>query len=253
MGVAAGWLESDLGQGVIRVYTDTLQDGNRSPIEYYYPPSRSGRLGIANVTWPHMTLVARNSDDVSTPVTTILFNLQTRTWEEPVHCQLFPIALSAALFEGVTDPYLFHETNYGIDSRNFGWLTWDGSTITDTLAASLTPPGNTSLYTNPDDPSDHTVSIGDWVLGRPEVDGATSPAVERAMDDLAIGEFLDYTLSTSYLAVTVPVWDQAVRQGESIRYHISGFAWIVVARYSLAQPNFISFGYAGPTTCPNAP
>jgi hypothetical protein len=243
--------KNNLEQGVLQVFTTTIDTGDFGPKQYYNTPTRSGQIGIANVNWPHMTVVG-GSPDPRIPPINFYFNLETRTWEEPTQCQLFPIALSADLFEGVTNYFEVHEANYGIASRNFGWLTWDGSTITDTLVASLTPPGDNHLYTNPDDPSDHTVSIGDWVLDRPEVDGASSPEVERAMLDLAIGDDA-YSTTTSYLAVTVPLWDQAVQQGESIRYHISGFAWISVDRYRLDQPNHLSIYYGGRTTCPNAP
>jgi hypothetical protein len=199
-----------------------------------------------------MTLITSHPDDDSIPVVTFLFNLETRTWEEPSQCQLFPIALNADLLQGLTDHWGLHDATYGMDSRDFGWLTWDGSTVTDTLALSLTPAGDSSIYTNPDDPSDHTVSTGDWVPGRPEVEGSNNQGLERAMIDLAIGDD-EYSTTTSYLGLTVPLWDQAERQGDRIRYHVSGFAWISVDRYSLAQPNLVSISYGGRTTCPNAP
>jgi hypothetical protein len=257
--VYAGSPESDPEQGVIGVYTTTVNTGEREyisvigPKQHYYTPTRSGHVGIANVTWPYMTLLATHpTNDASNPSITFLFNLQTRTWEEPRHCQLFPIAFSADLLEGVTNTAETHDVQYGTERQHFGWLTWDGSAITDTLVSSLTPPGDSSSYTNPDDPLDHIVSIGDWVLGRPEVEGNNSPTLERAMLDLAVGDD-EYSTTTSYLGVTVPLWDRAVRQGESIRYHISGFMWISVDHYSLAQPNVVSFHFAGHATCPNAP
>lgn len=252
LNVLAGAPKSDPEQGVLRVYTETGATDESGPEFLYETPSKSGPVLIANVNWPHLTLITSHPENDSIPVVTFLFNLQTRTWEEPSQCQIFPIALSADLFAGVHDHYSLHDTNYGIESRDFGWLTWDGNTVTDTLAVSLTPPGDSYTYTNPDDPSDHTVSIGDWVLGRPEVEGSTSATVERAMSDLAIGDKTD-SITSSYAAVTVPVWDRAIRQGDTIGYHISGFVWINIDHYSLAQPNLVSLDYRGHTTCPNAP
>jgi len=52
------------------------------------------------------------------------------------------------------------------DPGNFGWLSWSGSPSASTLATDLTNPNNSlSNYTNPLDPHDHTVSVGDWVPG----------------------------------------------------------------------------------------
>jgi hypothetical protein len=248
----AGAAKSDPERGILMVFTETVATGASGPRFIYDTPTRSGSLVTADVRWPYMTLITTHPDDDSIPVVTFLFNLQTRTWEEPSQCQIFPIAFNADLLDGVHDHYATHDANYGISSRDFGWLTWDGSTMTGTLAASLTPPGDSYTYTNPDDPSDHIVSIGDWVLGRPEVEGSTSPIVERAMSDLTIGNKTD-SIASSYAAVTVPVWDRAVRQGDTIRYHISGFVWIDIDHYSLAQPNLVSFDYGGRTTCLNAP
>ena len=79
------------------------------------------------------------------------------------------------------------------------WTTW---------------PGDSVGYVNPDNPNDHTVSVGDWVLGRPEV--SHSPDVESAFAGFA----------GSYFIVAVPVWDRSSGQGDTLRYHVSDFAWM---------------------------
>jgi hypothetical protein len=252
LNVLAGAPKSDPEQGVLRVYTETASTDETGPDLIYETPTKSGPVAIANVNWPHMTLITSHPENDRIPVVSYFFNLQTRTWEEPSTCQLFPIALSADLLQGVIDQYSLYDANYGIESRDFGWLTWDGDTLTDTLAVSLSPPGNSSSYTNPDDPDDHTVSVGDWVLGRPQVEDDNSPNVERAMSVLAIRDQTD-SITSSYAGITVPLWDQAVTQGSVIRYHVSGFVWLAISHYSLAQPNLVSLDYRGHTTCPNAP
>src|SRR5438093_12211487 len=117
-----------------------------------------------------------------------------------------------------------------------------GNPLSDTLAQSQTPPGNSLIYINPHNPADHIVSIGDWVVSYPQ-----------AANSLAIADALE-ALKHSYFRVVVPVWDQATGQGINLRYHISGFAWIyAIESYSLDQPNRLSFRYWGPATCPDSP
>jgi hypothetical protein len=255
--VEAGALTSDKEQGVVTVGTESVSTRQGTPDQAYDTPSRSGPVSIAYVDWPHMILMTRHDVDDTIPVVRFVFNLQTRTWEQPGFCQLFPIATSATSLQGLTDHYGTHDSNYGTGSHNFGWLSWDGSMITDTLATSLTPPGNSSSYTNPDNPSDHVVSVGDWVLGRPEVNGSNSPGVEAAMSNM-FGGNINYNLPSGYAGFTVPVWDQATTQGGSIRYHVSGFAWINIPQpgtpqYSLAHPNHLTFYYFGHASCPDSP
>ncbi len=56
-----------------------------------------------------------------------------------------------------------------IPTGNFGLLTWTGSPGEEALVTSLTPPGDSETYVNPDDPADHEVSVGDWIHGKPGV------------------------------------------------------------------------------------
>lgn len=239
-------------QGALMVYSETIETGDRSPKQYYNTPTQAGPVIIANVSWPHMTLITVHPDDVTIPVVTFFFNLETMTWEEPSQCQLLPIAISEESLQGLSNYWGLHDSKYGISGTNFGWLTWDGNTVTKTLALSLAPPGDSSIYTNPDDPEDHTVSVGDWVLGRPEILGKNNQNVENALSEVTVTENMD-SIKSGYLELAIPVWDQAERQGGLTRYHVSGFAWISLGQFSLAEPNAIRFAYNGLTTCPKAP
>jgi len=143
---------------------------------------------------------------------------------------------------GTEARYILRQSTYGLADGNFGWLTWDGSTTDEALAVSLTLPGNNYIYANPNDPTDHTVSAGDWVLGRSEV--SSSQVVSNALASLAASNY----------KVVVPVWDQAIGQGNNVRYHVSGFAWVYgIQEYSVDHPNRIAMRYWAPAACPNSP
>jgi hypothetical protein len=84
-------------------------------------------------------------------------------------CNLYPIALHVAALDGVRPGDTIFDIYNGQGPGNFGWLTWTGDNDVPALVTSLTPPGNSGAYINPDDPNDHTVSIGDWIQGKPGV------------------------------------------------------------------------------------
>lgn len=208
----------------------------------YAIPSQGDLPAIASVDWPLMTLITSRE---SPTITTFVFNLLTRQWEQPpAQCALYPIALHInVVSESVIDPrYIVRESYYGTGNTNFGWLSWNGVMLTDTLALSLTFPGDSALYVNPNDPTDHTLSMGDWVVGRPEVSSSQ-----------VVSDALGLLVSSNY-RVIVPVWDQVTGQGNNLRYRVSGFAWVYgIEEYSIAQPNRIALHYWGPATCPNTP
>ncbi len=104
------------------------------------------------------------------------------------------------------------------------------------LVNSLTPPGNSDTYINPNDPNDHRLSTNDWVSGRPGV--ANSMGVRDALDTL------------KPLIITVPVWDTTTGQGSNTRYHVVGFARIQITDYRLPGQNRISAIYWGTASCP---
>jgi hypothetical protein len=235
-----GWLDR---QGFLRTFTTTLDRVDYGPYNYYTAPVSIGALDFVSVNWPRMTLITDRSRP--TP-TTLVFNWQTRGWEESGPCELYPIAIQrdALLEADSVARYISRTMEYGTNSGNFGWLTWNGDMSDDALITSLTAPGDSFTYDNPDNPADHSVSVGDWVLGRPEV--SSSPPVEVA--------FASFATNPNYRIVAVPVWDQTTGQGSNLRYHISGFAWIyAIQDHSLAPPNRITLRYWGPATCSGTP
>ena len=239
--VKSGARKSDREQGLLRVYPATLDRSDYGLIQFYNAPARVGPISIADYDWPRLTLInGRNNPTI----TSFRFNLLARTWEQPGNCQLYPIALhtEALSGSGTRSRFILRNAQYGTSNGNFGWLNWTGLPVSATLAVSLTPPGDSTAYVNPNNPSDHTVSIGDWVVGRPQV--TNNPAVENALADLASKD----------LVFAVPVWDQATRQGSDLRYRVSGYAWMYgIENVSLVRSNTLSFKYWGPASCPDSP
>lgn len=241
MSLVSGAPKSDPTQSTLLMITSTLSQQTFSPVMTYTAPSRLGAIHIAYVDMPRVTLITARENST---ITRLVFNILTRTWENPGSCQLFPIALNAIALTGDGEDarYITRTVSYGTGNGNFGWLSWNSDILPETLVPSLTMPGNSNIYINPDNPADHIVSIGDWVSGRPEVSG--NQAISSALDVFA----------ASHYRMIVPVWDQATDQGNTLRYHVSGFAWIyAIEDYSVAQPNHLSFRYWGPATCPYTP
>jgi hypothetical protein len=123
----------------------------------------------------------------------------------------------------------------GAGQGNFGWLSWTGANGEPVLVGSLTPPGDSGTYVNPNDPADHVLSVGDWVYGRPGV--ANSRGVRDALDAL------------ESLIITVPVWDTAAGQGSNTQYHIVGFVRIQITDYHLPGQDRISAVFLGYAEC----
>jgi hypothetical protein len=123
----------------------------------------------------------------------------------------------------------------GEQAGNFGWLTWSGNTNTPTLINSLTLPGDSDSYINPNDASDNILSVGDWVEGKPGVSNAAG--VRNALDML------------SYVEITVPVWDVAQGSGANTSYHITGFATIRILDYDLPGQDQITAEFVGFASC----
>jgi hypothetical protein len=127
----------------------------------------------------------------------------------------------------------------GTQPGNFGWLSWTGNTETQVFVASLTPPGNNSTYINPNAPSDHIMSVGDWITGLPGVRNAKE-----------VRDALDRLKSTD---IVVPLWDQSQIQGSNTRYRVGGFARVRILSYQLSGPNRISVRFLGYTQCGDKP
>lgn len=151
-----------------------------------------------------------------------------------ISCDLYPIALNAGTLNGVVVGQELEDIYNGSGPGNFGWLTWTGDQSVGGLVRSLTPPGASESYINPADPSDHRVSLNDWVKGRTGVSNARD--IRTALDGL------------KPLSITVPVWDRVEGQGSNLRYHIVGFARIQITDYNLPARR-ISATFQGYAAC----
>ena len=108
----------------------------------------------------------------------------------------------------------------GTGSGNFGWLRWNNLYLQPSagvLGNALRWPGNSSDYpTNgyyePDDPTDTTMKIGNWVAA---TQGNTNAVEVRTQLDEHMKK--DRTLR-------LIVWDKTEGAGNNLIYHISGFA-----------------------------
>jgi YVTN family beta-propeller protein len=156
----------------------------------------------------------------------------------PSACAIYPIALSAQSLVGVTPGTAINIAN-GSQPGNFGWLSWTGNRSASTLIASLTPPGNSSSYVNPNDPADHVLSPGDWVHSRPGI--ASSTGARAALT----------TLETQ--SIVVPVWNQARGSDNNVLYRVASFAQVRIIGYQLSSQNRISATFQGLVTCRGTP
>ncbi|MCL4264506.1 MAG: tandem-95 repeat protein [Anaerolineae bacterium] len=152
-------------------------------------------------------------------------------------CNLYPIALSANTLAGALPGDVLPDILNGSQPGNFGWLTWTGDNGVPTLVASLTPPGNSHTYVNPYDPSDHLVSTGDWVRGKPGVSNAQK--VRQALDALMS------------IDIVVPIWDVAQGNGANTVYQVSAFATVRILGYDLPGQDRISVQFLGYSACGN--
>lgn len=157
-------------------------------------------------------------------------------------CDLYPIALSADSLDGLAPNQEIANVLNGTQPGNFGWLTWAGSPSTKTLIASLTPDGDSDTYINPDNDTDHEISVGDWVQGKPGV--SNSKDVRNALNALTQTDII------------VPVWDDVRGEGAHADYWVAGYARIRLIGYNLSgKQNKISALFLGYTSCQegNAP
>lgn len=144
---------------------------------------------------------------------------------------LYPIGLNAGVLVGVQPGDVLQNIFNGGGSGHFGWLNWTGQDDDGVLEASLTPPGTSDQYNNLNDPSDATVSVGDWVRGLPGI--GNSSGVRNALDDLVGVE------------IVVPIWSEFTGNGDNARYLVSGFARVRILNYNLPGRNRITAEYLG--------
>jgi uncharacterized repeat protein (TIGR01451 family) len=146
-------------------------------------------------------------------------------------CALYPIALHVDTLRGVAGNALLPDIYNGSGRGNFGWLTWDGDGSAPALARSLTFPGDSHAYVNPNDVRDHRVTVGDWVRANTGV--SNSSAVRAALDRLKGVE------------IVVPVWDATVGSGSDGRYRVASLARVRLTEYRLAGQQRISVRFLG--------
>jgi hypothetical protein len=265
--VDAGALKADYLQGVVRVYTSTLDLEDQSDPVLYPTPRRSGLVFVAADLFPQLRLQAQDG-------TVYLFNVLTRTYEQTIAppvltplpptpepyvidltelpfadepptlppaptlpptteaamnaasaCDLYPLALQRATVDAARPGQTIRDLPSGQARGNLGWLSWIGEETTTALLEALTAPGTGGRSTNPDNPNDHRLSVGDRVRSHP---GAT--------DQRSVRDALDRLRGAT---ITVPVWDTADRVGGTLQYHIVGFARIQLVDYKLSgSPRF---------------
>ncbi len=173
----------------------------------------------------------------SSIVLTFLFVFTSHALRANENCEIYPLTVSSELLSNATDGARFDKVALGTGPGNYSWLTWDGANDAPSLAQSLIPPGNSELYINPDDANDTSLSIGDFVQGR--------PGVKNSRD---IRDNLDALLDT---VITIPVWDSVRGQGSQFDYAVAGFAAIELTGYKLNGKGWISFIYRNDAECAN--
>src|SRR5687768_17266207 len=157
--------------------------------------------------------------------------LQPSSTPEANACVFYPIAVSAQSLKGLSAGDTVNDIYNGTKPGNFGWLTWTGDQSAPALAASLTPPGNSSTYVNPNNPSDHVLSTGDWVRGKSGVSNSSS--VRQALDKLKT------------IDIDLPVWDASTGNGSNTQYHVIAFVRVRITSYRLPGQNRISARFLG--------
>ena len=150
-------------------------------------------------------------------------------------CDLYPIAIDEDVVAQAAVGQLFDDIEMGGNHSQFSWVTWAGSPNVPTLVSSLTVPGNSDTYVNPNDDNDHLVSVGDELMGKPGVSNAK--AVRNALSALNSTDII------------LPLYNQQSGNGANTRYTVSGFATFRLVGYNLRGKDTISIIYKGMASC----
>lgn len=171
-------------------------------------------------SWQHYTRVCWPGDDYTMKFTCPIKPTPTPT-PKTLKCDLYPIALNKSKVENAKVGDTITDIWNGSGSGSFGWLTWTGNVSEPTLAISLTPPGNSSTYINPNNASDHIISVGDWISSKPG--DVNSNAVRTQLTALESRDII------------VPVWDTAnCRGGANAAFQTWNYAKVRITNYDLA-------------------
>ena len=164
-------------------------------------------------------------------IATIVLALLSPLLLEAQTCELYPIALSAQSLSNAVPGTVLTNLSNGTQSGNFGWLSWAGSLSESAFVTSLTPPGDSSSYVNPNNPNDHQLVVGDWVSSRQNI--SNSKRVRDALNNLET------------ISITVPVWSQS----SSTNFHVSAFAIVRLLNFQLSGQNQITVQFLGYANC----
>ena len=152
-------------------------------------------------------------------------------------CDLYPLSVPASALAGRAIGDQITDLPHGAASDQFTWLTWTSDDHEYTLARSLIPPGDSYLYTEPGDPSDHVVDAGDWVERVPD-----------ALDTAAVRSKLSEHVGALML---VPVRAATRTRGALFDDQVGQFAVIRLTAFDLTAPARVSFTFLGYRDCRN--
>jgi hypothetical protein len=158
-------------------------------------------------------------------------------WVVEDYCSIYPIVLPRARVDGLSPGDLIDKLPRGTGTGNFSWLTWTGANNAPTLARSLTPPGDSESYVDPDDTDDRLLNIDDWAQGAPG--SMNAAAVRTALDVLKT------------MDIILPVRDAKRGQGSNLDYHVQRFASVRLLDYKLTGQGYLTFTYKGEASCYN--
>jgi len=150
-------------------------------------------------------------------------------------CFLAPIALHVGFQTTLTNGQIASTTN-GIISGNFGWLNWSGEngfSRTD-LGTALTNHYLSTNFINVEDPTDHTLSVGDWISGDSGVEASVGSSL--------------HILTNEGRIFGVVLWNTALKPGNNSKYQAAAYANIKLLDYNLSQ-KWLTFQYLGPMSC----
>jgi Flp pilus assembly protein TadG len=172
-------------------------------------------------------------------------------------CEIYPIAIHEDVFAGAREGDIFLDIENGAGDGEFGWLAWNdnpGSQSSNALADRIEYPGNSTDpvdgYTNPADPTDHEVNVGDEIWGH--TGAVNANGVKDALKDhVDTGRYL-----------RLPVWDlshcdgsgtecegDAPGGGANVTYRVKAFAIVKLIWTNLDQKMLGAQFLRWDTTC----
>jgi len=223
-------------------YAVRATDADGDTLRYLLPTAPTGatiNAGSGVVQWrPQATHIGRHAFRIAVE------DGKSGRAEQPFelkvvedYCPIYPIALPKSRVDGLSPGALINQLERGTGPGNFSWLTWSGANDAPTMARSLTPPGDSDTYVDPDDASDRLLNIGDWAQGSPG--SMNSNAIRDAMDVLKTRDII------------LPVWDNTRGQGSRFDYRVQRFVTVRLRDYRLTGQGWLTFEYKGEATCYN--